>query len=427
MMGSFHYFGMRGEGLLSLKNLQLRGEDCMMRKKLGLLMLSLLMVCTVLSNVAPASAATKKIQVYLDGKVMSFSISPEIKNGVTFVQFRPLFEAFNYTVAYNNAAKRINANNGATKIQLTVGQKSAYIDGMKTSLSAAPYITKGSTLVPLRFVAEATGYDVKWNQQNKTIHISTGIADSKVKAQVAEFFKKQQTAENERSLAKAMQLIHPDAPYYEEIKEDYRDQFLSKAKVVYSNVNNIEAYGDDIYATVTRTRSYISGPFFWDSVETYEVNLMKMPNGTLRQYDMYYEDYYYAAEDLIGTQVQVPVDTEKAIMQIVNNQYQGFNEKNTALLLSSMDPSSALYEMMQAMIDEGLLKAINFDMSAKFMSVIKYTGNTAILYAEETDKILKLDMESLYYLVKNKEGNWLIYDTVDISSVEDEFKYDVLS
>lgn len=398
----------------------------MTRKKMGLLMLSLMMIFTIFGNVSPASAASQKIQVYLDGKVLNFSVSPVIKNGVTFVQFRPLFQAFNYTVSYNNTAKRINATNGTTKLQLTVGNKSAYINGTKTSLAAAPYITQGNTLIPLRFVAEATGYDVKWDQQNKKIDISTGAADSKIKAQVAAFFEKQEAAENERNLAKAMQLIHPDAPYYDEIKEDYREQFQSKAKVEYSNIGDIEVYGDDIYVTVTRTCTYISGPFFWDTVAEYEVNLMKMPDGTIRQYDLYYSDFYYTARELIGTEVQVPEAVSEAIKQTVTNQYKGFNEKNKELLLSTLDPTTELYAAINEILNEGLLDVFNFNISAKSMSIIKYTDNSAILYAEETEKNLKEDMESLYYLVKDSEGNWLIHSTADVTVDEMEYTYEEL-
>ncbi|WP_211748473.1 hypothetical protein [Paenibacillus sp. Marseille-Q4541] len=59
------------------------------------------------------------------------------------------------------------------------------------------------------------------------------------------------------------------------------------------------------------------------------------------------------------------------------------------------------------------------------MSVIKYTGSTAILYVEEIEHNFKIEMESLYYLVKDAKGNWLIHDSVDIYNEEMEFKYEL--
>jgi hypothetical protein len=68
----------------------------------------------------------------------------------------------------------------ASSIRLTVGERIAYVNGSPVQLDVAPEIVNGMTLVPLRFLAEALGSEVKWDgaerkitlsQQDKTIHL----------------------------------------------------------------------------------------------------------------------------------------------------------------------------------------------------------------------------------------------------------------
>ncbi|MFH0070920.1 copper amine oxidase N-terminal domain-containing protein, partial [Peribacillus sp. NPDC056705] len=107
---------------------------------------------------------------------------PVMKNGVTFVQFRPLFQALDYSVQWNNTNKQVTGTYIDQKLQMTIGQKTAYVNGVKTTLDIAPFTESGNTLVPLRFVAEATGLPVKWDQKARTIQIDRQGAIDKAEA-----------------------------------------------------------------------------------------------------------------------------------------------------------------------------------------------------------------------------------------------------
>ncbi|WP_255405080.1 glycosyl hydrolase family 18 protein [Thermoanaerobacterium sp. RBIITD] len=48
-----------------------------------------------------------------------------------------------------------------------------YINGIKKSLNEAPFIANGRTMVPLRFISEALGADVNWDESTYTVNIST--------------------------------------------------------------------------------------------------------------------------------------------------------------------------------------------------------------------------------------------------------------
>lgn len=57
-------------------------------------------------------------------------------------------------------------------IEMTIGSKTAYVDGVKTELLRAPEAKDGTTLVPIRFVAETLGCQVDYDNKTKKITIT---------------------------------------------------------------------------------------------------------------------------------------------------------------------------------------------------------------------------------------------------------------
>jgi hypothetical protein len=60
---------------------------------------------------------------------------------------------------------------GSKTVIVWIGKKESLVDGQTVSMSVAPVIIKGKTLVPLRFVSEALGASVEWISESKTIII----------------------------------------------------------------------------------------------------------------------------------------------------------------------------------------------------------------------------------------------------------------
>lgn len=59
----------------------------------------------------------------------------------------------------------------ALKIVLTLGSKTAVVDGVEHQLDVAPFAENGRTFVPIRFVAEALGCTVDYDNATKTVVI----------------------------------------------------------------------------------------------------------------------------------------------------------------------------------------------------------------------------------------------------------------
>ncbi|ACA40059.1 copper amine oxidase N-terminal domain-containing protein [Lysinibacillus sphaericus] len=121
--------------------------------------------------------ALTKVAVYLNNVKQSYTPSAYMKNGTTLVPMKPIFEALGATVSYDNATKKVTATKVGKKIVIGVGNKTAYVDANGTtstiSLSHPAEVYQGTTMVPLRFVSQALGAEVTFDEAKLTVYITT--------------------------------------------------------------------------------------------------------------------------------------------------------------------------------------------------------------------------------------------------------------
>ncbi|MFY9234582.1 MAG: copper amine oxidase N-terminal domain-containing protein [Fimbriimonadaceae bacterium] len=114
------------------------------------------------------------IAVTIDNQPLRFSgIGPRSVNGRTLVPLRGIFEALGAVVTWNAASQTVGAVKDNIELRLKIGDRIAEVNGRETLLDVPPQIMSGSTMVPLRFVAEALGTEVKWDAATSTVKIYT--------------------------------------------------------------------------------------------------------------------------------------------------------------------------------------------------------------------------------------------------------------
>lgn len=69
------------------------------------------------------------------------------------------------------------SNQNITNISLWVGKTTALINGVQTTLAVPPTIVEGKTLVPVRFISEAFGAKVNWDQKEQRIELIFGYLE----------------------------------------------------------------------------------------------------------------------------------------------------------------------------------------------------------------------------------------------------------
>lgn len=143
----------------------------MVARKLVQLFVVLLMASIMFNS--SHSNAQQDIGVYIDGKKINFEVQPFIEDGTTLVPFRAIFEELEMEVSWFQESKIVVGEKEGLIIRLIVGSKTASVNDDFVQLTVAPKIVNGSTMIPLRFVSEATGNDVKWHNDTRTITITT--------------------------------------------------------------------------------------------------------------------------------------------------------------------------------------------------------------------------------------------------------------
>jgi len=120
---------------------------------------------------APTILRANTITVVVNGSPMQFDQQPIEQAGRVFVPLRGVFERLGATVVYSNG--QINATGNGRSISLHIGSTQATVNGQPQTLDVAPFEVGARTLVPLRFVAQALGANVGWNQSNSTVTINS--------------------------------------------------------------------------------------------------------------------------------------------------------------------------------------------------------------------------------------------------------------
>ncbi len=78
------------------------------------------------------------------------------KNGRTQFPIRFVSEALGYSVQWDEGQRKVTISKNGHTVEMFIGQKTYYVDGQPREMDTAPVLTQGRIFVPLRFVAEAS-------------------------------------------------------------------------------------------------------------------------------------------------------------------------------------------------------------------------------------------------------------------------------
>ncbi len=149
-----------------------------------------------LAFACPALASTPDdfISVSVNGEVLYLDQAPVLKDGTTLVPMRGIFEALGARIKWDAPTRTVFANTASedalaanpqtpnTAVSLTINAPEATVNDQKVKLLAPAQIIAGNTMVPLRFVGEALGANVKWDGQHRLIR----VLSDKAKLSIAE-------------------------------------------------------------------------------------------------------------------------------------------------------------------------------------------------------------------------------------------------
>ncbi|NQF14313.1 peptidoglycan DD-metalloendopeptidase family protein [Brevibacillus sp. HB1.3] len=113
------------------------------------------------------------ISVVVDGMGVHSDVSPIHRNGRMLVPIRVVAEATGSEVSYEAATQKVLLNKKSKHISLAIGSQTTYVDGKRLKMDVSPVIVNKRTLVPIRFISEAFGYQVQWDENTAVAYIQS--------------------------------------------------------------------------------------------------------------------------------------------------------------------------------------------------------------------------------------------------------------
>lgn len=112
--------------------------------------------------------------VTVDGHDVRFpDMQPRMIVNHVMVPLRGVFEKMHANVDYDATRQRITCIKDDATVQLILGDKVATVNGQTIYFDAPAMLSHGRTLVPLRFLAQALGAQVDWDDVHQTVKITS--------------------------------------------------------------------------------------------------------------------------------------------------------------------------------------------------------------------------------------------------------------
>ena len=116
----------------------------------------------------------EEVFVAIDGtKLTDLSMPPIILNDYTLVPAREVFEAIGATVDWKKDIEQVYITYNDTLIVIPVNSQKAYVNGQSKTLDTEAKIINNKTMIPLRFVTTALGFEIQWDSNTRIANIIT--------------------------------------------------------------------------------------------------------------------------------------------------------------------------------------------------------------------------------------------------------------
>ncbi len=227
----------------------------------------ILLVCVLSLYSTALLAVSSDINVELNGKVMTFDVSPQIVNGITLLPARAIMEAFGATVVWDPETKTVNIEKENKKINLFIDKPVALVNDHRVELAVGATIIENRTMVPLRFISECFGANVNWNSSIRTVQIVMEIPCEEVELELpyCDLNKPYISKDNNMTVEVTKIKTNKKEQYMEftieyNQKNNTTDQAIDEGtfKIFYKNGESEPQYGffNKLYPGETITRTY---------------------------------------------------------------------------------------------------------------------------------------------------------------------------
>jgi len=129
--------------------------------------------CPISVLAADQEKAPTSLSLVVNGKVVDAGeVTPYIdENNRTMVPVRFIIEALGANVDWNDNKQLVTIDANGNTITLTIGDNKLYLNGEVIQMDTVAVLESERTYVPVRFIAEALGMDVGWDDVTMAVSL----------------------------------------------------------------------------------------------------------------------------------------------------------------------------------------------------------------------------------------------------------------
>ena len=107
----------------------------------------------------------------MNGETLKLDQAPFIKDNRTFLPVRFVVEALGGLINYDEANKVVEIKYEDKEIKLPIDKNEIIINDIVKNIDTKAFLKGGRTFVPIRFIAEEMGMDISYNENTKEVNI----------------------------------------------------------------------------------------------------------------------------------------------------------------------------------------------------------------------------------------------------------------
>ncbi|SDJ09418.1 stalk domain-containing protein [Paenibacillus naphthalenovorans] len=115
------------------------------------------------------SLTINKKDVTVNGKKMMLEQAPVIEKGNTLIPIRFVTDALGGTVRWDDTERKVTVIRGGKMIDLWIDNPDLIVNGQRVTAEVPPVIMNNLTMVPLRILSENLGWKVTWDPQTRQV------------------------------------------------------------------------------------------------------------------------------------------------------------------------------------------------------------------------------------------------------------------
>lgn len=130
--------------------------------------------------------AKSEVKVTINNEIVNFEeVAPFVdQNNRTLVPLRFISEKLGAQVKWEKQTKQVTVFQDSQEVVLTVGQAKMLVNGEAVTMDTKPVMQDGSVFVPVKYISEVLGVETKWIAEENTVAISNKLPGNTVIAKV---------------------------------------------------------------------------------------------------------------------------------------------------------------------------------------------------------------------------------------------------